>query len=572
MRRIILYTTAILFICCCFSATAISALTFTNKIIGLKDPALANAKSRLKISQDSLQGELTYQDIQQLFKQAPKEIQQAIEPYGYFKATVTKRLERQSQNSWIAYYYVNPGPQLHITRVNIQITGPGKNNPRIRKLLSKPLIKAGNVFTVDTYEDATDHLLRTAQNQGYLKATFTTNSVLIHSQKYTCVIKLVLNTGPRYYFGHISFSKSPLADSFLRRYAPFKPGSHFSFKKLMLFQQSLSGSGYFKHVSATAHKHNNTRKIPVHVNLQMHKNKAYKFGIGYGTNTGIRGVVGFNWRWLNRWGHSLRALVKLSKIDKNISAQYMIPGAKPSHEKYIITAGVYQLLPHRGSSFMQSIGVGYIRNYTKWQQTITLEYQHERYRFSDDESYRRARMLVPTLTFTRTDADKVVNTERGNRFSVFLRGAHTSLMSTTSFFQVDAQDKFIYTFWEDNRAVLRGELGYTAANNYDLPLSKQFYAGGIQSVRGFGYKYLGPGRYLIVGSAEYQRRVYKQVYGAIFYDTGNAIPHFHMKLERSVGVGVVWQSPVGALQLYVARAISKKGKPFRLQFSLGPDL
>jgi translocation and assembly module TamA len=45
-----------------------------------------------------------------------------------------------------------------------------------------------------------------------------------------------------------------------------------------------------------------------------------------------------------------------------------------------------------------------------------------------------------------------------------------------------------------------------------------------------------------------------------------------MKLERSVGVGVVWQSPVGALQLYVARAISKKGKPFRLQFSLGPDL
>jgi len=305
----------------------------------------------------------------------------------------------------------------------------------------------------------------------------------------------------------------------------------------------------------------------------MRKNKEYKFGIGYGTASGIRGTFGFQWLWLNQWGHKLNANFKLSMIEQNVAAQYIIPGKSPAHEYYTITGGVYNLNPDNGESFMKSIGVGYVRNYTSWQRVIVLDYQHETYKLTDISDYRNARMLVPGINYSITKADQVINTKKGNKFTIRFRGATTYALSTTDFIQGELQDKLIYTIFDDNRFVLRGDLGYTITNDTNkLPLSKQFYAGGMQTIRGFKYDSIGPGRYLILGSAEYQRRIVGSFYAAIFYDTGNATNDFDLPFARSTGVGVVWQSPIGAVQVYIAKAISKKNKPLRLEFSLGPDL
>jgi translocation and assembly module TamA len=60
--------------------------------------------------------------------------------------------------------------------------------------------------------------------------------------------------------------------------------------------------------------------------------------------------------------------------------------------------------------------------------------------------------------------------------------------------------------------------------------------------------------------------------GALFFDAGNAFDGTRLNLERGVGVGFRWRSPIGAVRVDLASAISKPGTPLRLHITVGPDL
>jgi translocation and assembly module TamA len=56
-----------------------------------------------------------------------------------------------------------------------------------------------------------------------------------------------------------------------------------------------------------------------------------------------------------------------------------------------------------------------------------------------------------------------------------------------------------------------------------------------------------------------------------FYDAGNAFTKsLDGKIERGVGGGVRWRSPVGPIRLDVAFPLEHDG--FRIHFTMGPDL
>jgi translocation and assembly module TamA len=128
----------------------------------------------------------------------------------------------------------------------------------------------------------------------------------------------------------------------------------------------------------------------------------------------------------------------------------------------------------------------------------------------------------------------------------------------------------------------RIDLGGTVTHQLrDLPPSIRFFSGGDQSVRGFEYRSLGPvdefgnvigGRVLAVGSIEFDREIIRRFGIAGFVDVGNAMDRFEWSLERSVGGGVRWLSPVGLVRLDLAFAVSRDGHPLRFHLTVGPDL
>ncbi len=561
-----------------FCSQAFAQLTLKSNITGIQDKeVLQNAKERLKIAQYDPKIQLTPSIINILSEKGSKEIRKAAEPFGYFKSTVKSTLI-QRHNTWTTTYYVNLGTPLRITTLDVRIIGSGSKNKAMQKLLTKLPIKKGDIFNVKSYKKTENDLLSLAQKQGYLHANLHKDRIVIHLRPYTCSIKLIIDTGSRFYFGSVTFSKIPLCETFLKRYILFQPHHPFSYQALTDLQRDLNGSGYFQYVSVIPDipksKISPKKQIPVKVNLRMRKQKKYQFGFGYGTNTGIRGLFGFGLNWANRYGHKFNTWIKLSSLEQDLALQYIIPAEKPAHENYALTAGIFRQTPdEEEESVTKSIGIDQVKNYKFWQRTISLDYQIDDYRLTDNSPDIRSHLLVPSINFSHVNANKFIGAQNGRRFSISLQGASKSVFSSVSFIQTELQYKRIYSPNENNKFIFRGNFGDTWIEDPNkLPLSKRFYTGGIDTVRGYGLKSLGPGSKLIIGSIEYQRRIIYDLYAAIFYDIGNASNHFSDLLKKGTGVGVVWQTPIGALELYASTALSDKDKPWSFEFSFGPDL
>jgi len=212
--------------------------------------------------------------------------------------------------------------------------------------------------------------------------------------------------------------------------------------------------------------------------------------------------------------------------------------------------------------------------------SIALNYQQEDYTVADvnDDSS----LLMPGVNWSRTWGKNFIYTIDGLRFDLGLRGASDKLASDTSFMQWQGGLKAISAINDRNRFIARGRLGgiRTSAFN-ELPSSVRFFTGGAQSVRGYAYQSLGPvdadgkvigGRYLMVGSIEYEHSFNGKWGVALFYDGGNALNNLRNDLERGAGIGLRWKSPVGPVRIDLASAISRDGQPWRIHINIGPDL
>jgi outer membrane protein insertion porin family len=137
---------------------------------------------------------------------------------------------------------------------------------------------------------------------------------------------------------------------------------------------------------------------------------------------------------------------------------------------------------------------------------------------------------------------------------------------------------------------LNGELGWgTGLQDRPYPVFKNFYSGGLGSVRGFEQGTLGPrdvtgasigGAKKITLNAEFiapfpgaGNDKSLRVYG--FLDVGNVFGEDQKvtasELRASVGVGLSWLSPIGPLRIAAAQPIRKQAgdRIQRLQFQIG---
>jgi translocation and assembly module TamA len=206
--------------------------------------------------------------------------------------------------------------------------------------------------------------------------------------------------------------------------------------------------------------------------------------------------------------------------------------------------------------------------------------------------------LVPSLTLASVPNGYLGEAlfERG--LQIQIRGAAQPLGSSVSFLQLHIEDERVFKIADGWHLLLRGELGTTLVSRLaELPGSFRFFAGGDQSVRGFGFDDLSPiiaernangtysdvkvgGRHVITGTTEVIRDLPRNLGLSVFSDFGNAFdtfghspnpayPHF---LEYSVGIGLRWRLPVATFGIDVAEPISRPGASPRFDINFSPKL
>jgi len=320
----------------------------TAKFLGLPNPILKNVEDRFAIIKQEYGDHPTFDDAQAFYKNGPKNIEQAIKPYGFFKAHISRSYLTRKGKTWTAVYVIDLGPPLKIQHIDANLSGPGVDNAALRQCLNDLPIKPGQVLETENYEKAKQQFFQVASEEGYLKAYFDEQLIKINLETNTATIILHFNTRERYYFGPVHFNQDTFSESFLRRYMNFKEGQAFSSQTLLQLQQNLNNTNYFSAVAVTPELQQAPHDaVPIDITLKPNKGQQYNAGIGYGTFTGARLTLDAKFRHLNRFGHHADLQMKLSKVLGGFAAQYVIPGKDPLNEQYSIGANTQKFSPKK---------------------------------------------------------------------------------------------------------------------------------------------------------------------------------------------------------------------------------
>lgn len=553
------------------------------ELIGLEDEEelRENVEATLSVYRyrDDAMGESR---LRRLHGRAPVEISQALRPFGYYH-TETRREIEATDSGWRLRYEIELGPRVMLSEVIIRVEGEGSEDGAFLRAIRDLPVRENQPLNHQQYENAKSLMLEVAGRRGYVDARWEQRSLLVDPEMLSARVILIMDSGPRYKFGPVTIEQDILADSFVQRYVRFEPGDPFDADKLLHLQYGLSDSEYFSFVEVRPDRQSadEDRRIPIHVETTPSPKHRYRASLGYGTDTGPRYGLGWDYRRINQYGHRGGLNYSISDIRRAVELRYVVPLENPVQERLTWDANAIREDLGDFESERLELGLGRSTLQWNWLQTTYLRYERERSIFDEDDEF-LSEVVVPGVTWSRTRANDPTFARRGLRLYLDMRGARSELLSDLNFFQTTLRAKRVQPMGEQNRLLVRLELGGTGTENFDrLPLSQRFFTGGDQTVRGFAYEELSPvnedgrrigGRYLAVASVEADRRLGGQWYGAAFVDTGNAMMSFSESLETSAGFGIRYASPVGMIRLDLAKPVSDPDRSWRLHLSVGPDL
>lgn len=554
----------------------------TIEVEGISGNALKNVLAYLSIETYRDSPDLTQSLVDRLNARAPGEIRNALEPYGYYDVKVSSDLD-ETGNGWHVKYSIHPGTPVHVRNVDIQLSGAGKDDRYFTDYLHNLPLKAGDQLNQPEYENIKQQLQELAAHHGYINARFTDNVLRVNPPQHWADIELHFDTGQQYYFGDVTFDQNFMQTSFLNRYVTFKAGDPYDASQLLNLQYALSDSDYFGSVDVRVLRKQTDakRRIPVRVVLTPRKRNRYSLGLGYGTDTGPRTTLVWENRRLNGLGHRFAAELEYSRILESAQINYLVPLSNPSWQQLRYSLGTTRQVLGDGIAYSTTLGINRNTVLGAWGENQYLNLEHDRSALSTGTTV--STLLVPGLTFNRSVSDSFVYPTHGYHASLDVRGASHELGSDISFMQLHLASKLIVSLNDRTRLLLRGEVGATAVRNFDgLPLSQRFYTGGDQSVRGYAFNSIGPrdshknvlgGKDLLVGSLEIDHN-FGQVFGvAAFVDAGNVTNSFQNSLEKGVGVGLRWRTPVGVVRFDIAHPVKRPDLGwYRIHISIGPDL
>jgi translocation and assembly module TamA len=566
---------------CFYGNTIYAQINISIEIQGVDSVLENNVRQFLTIEQQINHPLLSEGRLRYLHKKAEQEITKALQPYGYYRPQIKSELTQLAPQQWRASYNINPGLPIPIAEFSFILSDDLNNDPEFLSLIQTISLHKGAPFSHIKYENIKSSLVKLAADRGYFAAHFVEHRVEINLKTYDVRIYLNYDGGRRYRFGKVLLEQEVLEPELLNRYIPFKQGDPYSLSKVLDLQQALNDSDYFNRVEVSPGQPQiDSIEIPITVKLIPRKPNRYSLGLGYGTDTGARAKVGWDKPLLNTRGHRINSEAKVSEIGYSLGAQYRVPVLNPRTDQIIYSSGVVNEKTDTSDSTVSTVGASLNRSLGLWRQSIALNYQYEDFIVAGDEGL--SKLLIPSISLSRTWGSGFIYTLDGLRFDISLRGASDKLLSDNSFTQLQGGIKAITSIGKYNRLITRGRLGSTWTDDFhQLPSSVRFFAGGTQSVRGYSYQSLGPvdssgkvvgGRYLMIGSIEFEHNLSDKWGAALFYDAGNAYDQLEDKLERGAGFGIRWKSPIGPVRFDFASALSRPGQPWRLHINIGPDL
>ena len=519
--------------------------------------------------------------LRRRFAAADKETREALQPFGYYAPAVASKLDLDGE-CWKADIQVDPGAAVKWRALDIRIEGAGGSDNELRRTLDSSPLRVGRRLRHAEYEQLKRMLQTRALERGYVDAEFVAQRLDVWPDELAAAATLHFDSGERYVLGEIHYENGHLTPDLIEAYLDLESGTAYDGAEISRAYRDLSSSGYFSRVQVTPDFDGAAnRQIPIQVALDAAQRIEYTVGVGFATDTGPRLRGGYRNLRVNRHGHRLRTDLTVSPVISGLTAEYRQPIGDPRSDWMSYTAAIDVEDTETAESEAIRVGVRRTRQVSRrWLRTLSIDYSYDQFTVADQDDI--SRLLLPAVAFEFKQGSGDLYPDRAFRFNVEVRGAHESLGSNTSVLQAVLRARWIRATSENGRLLARAALGGTVRDDFaELPPSLRFFAGGDDSVRGYGYNTLGPsdeegevigGSALAVASLEYEHRIRGNFFGAMFLDAGNAYDDDEFEPAYGAGLGVKWRSPVGPIGLYLAHPFNQSNQDVRVHVSLGVEL
>jgi len=521
---------------------------------------------------------------------AEQRVEDSLKAMGYYNPTVQLALKR-TEPVWSLDITVTAGEPVLIGVIDIRLSGDAAADEGFAKLLKSAPFVEGAVFNHGEYERFKTRLLTLGQEHGYFDAKLSESRVAVNVVSDQADIYLHYESGQRFRFGAVEYSDIGLDPELLRRLQPIEEGEYFDQSRLQYFQGRLQQTRYFSGVLIRPLiDQARDYHIPLSVTLYPARRHSFDVGVGYSTDTQER--VSMVWRTplINRYGHSQQTRISYSAVNPSGQFTYTIPLSHPLDDVLHLSAllennkfGDINSDQRELSAAREIRGRHWLYSYSA--RELNESWQLKNTKFTND-------YLLPGFSLSRSDRVGALVDPSGG-FSQFYKfeGGSADLGSDIDLLRVTANFSYIFTPLPLHRIVARTALGAVFISDDDrvnLAPSLGFFAGGSQSIRGYGYQSIGNeidttrddgskqtlvvgGDRLVTASLEYQYYFTDTWRGAVFVDAGDAFDSSDFNLNVGPGFGVHYVSPVGAVRLEFANSASDDDPSWRMVLNIGAE-
>ncbi|EKE69243.1 autotransporter assembly complex protein TamA [Gallaecimonas xiamenensis] len=509
-------------------------------------------------------------------------VREALQALGYYQPEI--RLGQVSDGQ--LPITIDAGEPVRYRDVSYQIEGDAKDDELFQALLENLPVKKGEVLRHDQYESSKSRLLSLALQRGYFDAQLTLARVEVRPEQQAADVIVHFASGPRYRYGPLSIDSDRELDGLLDPLLTLEEGDFYQASAVSELNRSLSSTKYFRTVEVIplVDKADDEHRIPLTLRLRAKADNQVELGIGASSDEGPRGSVSWTKPFLNKYGHSLTTELKVSAPRQEATFEYRMPRGDPINEFYSLQGG-YQYLNQEDTESQQLTFAlhRWDKRTNDWSRDLFIRTLYESYTQADQDD--DVFLLIPGVSFNRTRVRGGLETTWGDSQQITLELSEPGWGSDSRFVRLWGRSKWLRSLGENGRIIARAEQGAVWVNNVDqLPPSLRFFTGGDQTVRGFAYRTIAPrnedgdlvgGKYSTALSLEYDHRVADKWRLAGFVDGGTATNSYASGLadwKVSTGFGVRWMTPIGPIRLDLAFGVSETHVPWRLHFTMGPEL
>ena len=505
------------------------------------------------------------------------------------------------------------GEQYHIT--GVELTGDMLGLQKDLEALIE--VEPGSIYNAEVINTASTAITDKLSSLGYAFATARPTPVVTGNNEAKVIY--TIDPGRRAYVRHVNISgNSKTQDEVIRREVRQYEAAWFDSEAVKLSRDRIDRLGYFDSVTVDPKPVPGTRdQVDLEVVVKERPTGSINLGAGFSTSDGVILSAGFAQNNIFGTGKSVSAEVNTSDSTRtyalSLTEPYITPeGISRSIDIYDRRVDMDELdlandLEYETRGAAVSWGIPfteYDRVFlgAKFENTIVDAGSRapRRYKQYVDDFGDSPKAVAATIGWSRDSRDNALAPTRGTYQR--LSGEVTLPVMDLRYYRASYQLQHYWPVSRDLTLAFNGEVGYGDSwGGKEYPFFKNFYAGGIGSVRGYENSSLGPKDNSYGGegdsaggnaSLNFSVEMLMPLPGAdrtlrwfTFFDGGwvwgdsygeNGRVDDKMgislsDLRYSVGVGVAWISPLGPLKFSIAAPINDKpgDKTERFQFQIG---